>query len=70
MVFDRIREFFSEMSDSPSPETNITCNILVSRNQTIVVIQRGWEGIPESIVLNLTVCLVRILRCLPIGSDL
>ena len=49
-----------EWSDSPSNDLNITCNTLVTRNQTLITIQRGWEGIPESIVLNLIICLVRI----------
>jgi hypothetical protein len=51
----------SQLSPNPDSDSNITCNILVVRNQTLVVIQRGWEGIPESIVINLSICAVFIL---------
>ncbi len=56
-----IKDFF-ESKSSPNSEldSNIKCNILVAENQTLVVIQRGWEGIPESIVVNLSICVVFI----------
>ncbi len=51
----------SQLSSNFELDSNITCNILVIKNNTIVEIQSGWEGIPESIVLNLSICAVFIL---------
>lgn len=56
---DSFKKLFDDWTDSTS-ESNITCNVLVIRNNTLVVLDRGWEGIPESIVLNLTICLIFI----------
>ncbi|XP_054152940.1 CSC1-like protein 1 [Oppia nitens] len=48
------------LMDNPS-NSNFTCNIIVPKNKTYVAIQRGWEGIPESVVLNLILCLIMIM---------
>lgn len=39
---------------------NYTCNVFLFKNMTIIEIDRGWEGIPESLVINITLCLVNI----------
>lgn len=38
---------------------NVTCNGVLTKNMTLITIDRGWEGIPESFVINLILCVVR-----------
>lgn len=37
---------------------NETCNSILTKNNTLIEIDRGWEGIPESLVINLILCIV------------
>lgn len=41
-------------------DLNYTCNVFLSKNMTLIEIDRGWEGIPESLVIQLILCLVCI----------
>lgn len=43
-------------------DLNYTCNVFLSKNMTLIEIDRGWEGIPESLVIQLILCLVCILN--------
>lgn len=38
---------------------NETCNSILTKNNTLIEIDRGWEGIPESLVINLILCIVK-----------
>ncbi|UXI17429.1 hypothetical protein NH340_JMT03372 [Sarcoptes scabiei] len=42
-------------------DLNYTCNVFLSKNLTLIEIDRGWEGIPESLVINLILCSFLIL---------
>lgn len=41
-------------------EMRQTCNSILVKNNTFIEIDRGWEGIPESLVINLVLCLVSV----------
>ena len=57
-------DFFNEMLNFDiDSDYNQTCNVILSKNQTLIVIDRGWEGIPETLVINLTLCIVCIIFC-------
>ena len=52
-------DFFSEMINfDPDYNYNKTCNVILTKNQTLIHIDRGWEGIPETLIINLVLCLV------------
>lgn len=52
-------DFFNEMLNFDI-DYNQTCNVVLTKNQTLIEIDRGWEGIPETLVINLILCSVRI----------
>lgn len=45
-------------------DLNYTCNVFLSKNLTLIEIDRGWEGIPESLVINLILCSVSLILLL------
>lgn len=54
-------DFFNELINFKlDTDYNQTCNVILSKNQTLIEIDRGWEGIPETLVINLVLCFVSI----------
>lgn len=52
-------DFFNELLNFKlDNDFNRTCNVILSKNQTLIEIDRGWEGIPETLVINLVFCFV------------
>ena len=52
-------DFFNEMLNfDTEPDYNETCNVILTKNQTLIEIDRGWEGIPETFIINIVLCLV------------
>lgn len=56
---DFLNELINFKLDS---DYNQTCNVILSKNQTLIEIDRGWEGIPETLVINLVLCFVSFLK--------
>ncbi|KAH9393368.1 Transmembrane protein 63C [Tyrophagus putrescentiae] len=54
-------DFFNELLNFKlDNDFNRTCNVILSKNQTLIEIDRGWEGIPETLVINLVFCFILI----------
>ena len=50
---------FIEMATfDPDFNYNQTCNVVLTRNSTLIEINGGWEGIPEALIINVTFCIV------------
>lgn len=50
---------FIEMATfDPDFNYNQTCNVVLTRNSTLIEINGGWEGIPEALIINVTFCII------------
>lgn len=63
---DFIRDFYTKYFGDLIPfdmeyDLNYTCNVFLTKNMTLIRFDRGWEGIPESLVIQLVLCLFMIL---------